>query len=35
MFFGSPLVGKALISTLKKLREPEDTYHHCRSPLLN
>jgi len=35
MFFGSPKIGQILIKSLKELREPEDTYHRCQSPLLN
>ncbi len=35
MFFGSPLVGKALVRSLRRLKEPGDTLHRCQSPLLN
>jgi len=35
MYFGSPLVGRALLKSLKATPEPEDNYHRCRSPLLN
>jgi hypothetical protein len=35
MFFGSPKVGQILVKSLKNLREPEDAYHRCQSPLLN
>ena len=35
MYFGSPLVGKALLRSLRRMREPQDGYHHCSSPLLN
>ena len=35
MFFGSPLVGKALLRGLKRLKEPGDALHRCQSPLLN
>jgi hypothetical protein len=35
LYFGSPKVGQALVKSLKNLREPEDAYHRCNSPLLN
>ena len=35
MYFGSPLVGKALVRSLKRIKEPGDTLHRCQSPLLN
>ena len=35
MFFGSPLVGKALLRGLKRLKELGDALHRCQSPLLN
>ena len=35
MFFGSPLVGKALVRSLRRLKEPGDAFHRCQSPLLN
>jgi hypothetical protein len=35
LVFGSPLVGRALLRSIRKAAEPSDALHRCPSVLLN
>jgi hypothetical protein len=35
MYFGSPLVGRALLRSLKRCPETPEEYHRCPAPMLN
>jgi hypothetical protein len=35
LYFGSPLVGRALLRKLRRQPDPVERHHRCSSPLLN
>ncbi len=35
MFFGSPLVGRSLLRSLKRTPETPDEYHRCPASMMN